>query len=105
MQESALSPSKKGLPPKINPSLHHPESLAVVMPYLLLLFAYAWWVVIVVYYGLLDGSISLGYQLQSFPIVIVSLALVQILKLSMQKKNHLLSALVGFGLFVSGLLA
>jgi len=104
MQESALSPSEKGLPPKINPSRHHPESLAVVMPHLLLLFAYAWWLVIV-YYGLLDGSISLGYQFQSFPIVIVSLALVQILKLSMQKKNHLLSALVGFGLFVSGLLA
>ena len=83
----------------------HSDSLARILPWLFLLFAYAWWAVIIVYYGLLDASISVGYQFQSFPIVIVSLALVQILKLSMQKKNHLLSALLGFGLFVSGLLA
>jgi hypothetical protein len=99
MQESILPPSKVKL------DRNHSESLAVVIPYLLLIFAYAWWAVIIVYYGLLDGSISIGYQFQSFPIVIVSLALVQILKLSMQKKNHLLSVLVGVGLFVSGLLA
>jgi hypothetical protein len=88
--------------------LPHPnqtDSLAAVMPWLLLLFAYGWWAVIIVYYGLLNSSISVGYQFQSFPIVIVSLALVQILKLSLQKQNHLLSILLGVGLFVSGLLA
>jgi hypothetical protein len=105
MQESILPPSKKVIQPKVKLDRNHSESLAVVIPYLLLIFAYAWWAVIIVYYGLLDGSISIGYQFQSFPIVIVSLALVQILKLSMQKKNHLLSVLVGVGLFVSGLLA
>jgi hypothetical protein len=103
MQKSSLSsphPSRR--------KSSHPidsDSLARVLPWLFLLFAYAWWAVIIVYYGLLDASISVGYQFQSFPIVIVSLALVQILKLSMQKKNHLLSALLGVGLFVSGLLA
>jgi hypothetical protein len=88
--------------------LPHPnqtDSLAAVMPWLLLLFAYGWWAIIIVYYGLLETSISLGYQFQSFPIVVVSLALVHILKLSLQKQNYLLSALVGMGLFVSGLLA
>ncbi len=81
------------------------DTLAAIMPWLLLLFAYGWWAVIIVYYGLLDSRISMGYQFQSFPIVVVSLALIQILKLSMQKHNHLLSILVGIGLFVSGLLA
>ena len=76
-----------------------------VIQRLLVSFAYGWWLVIIVYYGLLAGSISLGYQFQSLPIVVVSLALVQILNLSIQKSNHLLSALAGMGLFVSGLLA
>jgi hypothetical protein len=87
------------------PSPHQTDSLQAVIPWLLLLFAYGWWAVIIVYYGLLDASISLGYQFQSFPLVIVSLALIHILKLSLQKQNHLLSTLVGLGLFVSGLLA
>jgi len=94
--------------PDTFPSLPNPnqtDSLPAVIPWLLLLFAYGWWAVIIVYYGLLDASISLGYQFQSFPLVIVSLALIHILKLSLQKQNHLLSTLVGMGLFVSGLLA
>jgi hypothetical protein len=94
--------------PDVSPSLPNPnqtDSLRAVIPWLLLLFAYGWWAVIIVYYGLLDASISLGYQFQSFPLVIVSLALIHILKLSLQKQNHLLSTLVGIGLFVSGLLA
>lgn len=95
-------------PPDTFPSLPNPnqtDSLQAVIPWLLLLFAYGWWAVIIVYYGLLDASISLGYQFQSFPLVIVSLALIHILKLSLQKQNHLLSTLLGVGLFVSGLLA
>ena len=123
MQHSALSlsnsspdaPPPSRRPLKTNPSfsssaafssaLHSTDSLAAILPWLLLLFAYGWWAVIIVYYGLLEASISVGYQFQSFPLVIVSLALVHILKLSLQKKHHLLSALVGLGLFVSGLLA
>jgi hypothetical protein len=96
MQNSASSSS--------HPVRSLPE-LAVILPWLFLLFAYAWWAVIIVYYGLLQASISMGYQFQSFPIVVISLALVHILKLSLQIQNHLLSALVTMGLFVSGLLA
>jgi FtsH-binding integral membrane protein len=76
-----------------------------VMQWIALLFAYAWWAVIIVFYGLLEQNVSLGYQFHSFPIIVVSLALVQILKLSMQKNKHLLTALATVGLFVSGLLA
>jgi hypothetical protein len=103
-----MQPSVQSNPSPSNHPLPNPkqaDSLKAVMPWLLLIFAYAWWAVIIVYYGLLDASISVGYQFQSFPIVVVSLALVQILKLSLQKQNHLLSILVGVGLFVSGLLA
>lgn len=85
-----------------NPRDSVPSSIQSVIPTLLLLFAYGWWAVIIVYYGLFDASISIGYQFQSFPIVVVSLALVHILKLSLQKQYHLLSTLVGVGLFVSG---
>jgi hypothetical protein len=97
--QSKSSPSISPLPNRVSPATFE------VIQRLLVLFAYGWWFVIIVYYGLLQGSISLGYQFQSFPIVVVSLALVQILNLSMQKQNHLLSALAGTGLFVSGLLA
>jgi hypothetical protein len=81
------------------------DELKNVMQWIALIFAYAWWAIIIVFYGLLEQNVSLGYQFHSLPIVIVSLALVQILKLSMQKNQHLLSALMAVGLFVSGLLA
>lgn len=70
-----------------------------------LVFAYAWWAVIIVFYGLLEQSVSVGYQFHSLPIVVVSLALVQILKLSMTENKRLLSTLAVMGLFISGLLA
>lgn len=106
MQQHSLSNLSKS-----STATHSSHTLIADIPFpivlqgLLIVFAYAWWAVIIVYYGLLDGSISLGYQFQSFPIVIVSLALVHILKLTLQKDRHLLSTLVGVGLFVSGLLA
>ena len=81
------------------------DELKNVMQWIALIFAYVWWAIIIVFYGLLEQNVSLGYQFHSLPIVIVSLALVQILKLSMQKNQHLLSALMAVGLFVSGLLA
>jgi len=82
-----------------------PTELKALIEWIAVIFAYAWWTVIIVYYGLLDSHISTGYQLSSLPIVIVSLALVQILKISMQENKRLLSTLAVVGLFVSGLLA
>jgi hypothetical protein len=76
-----------------------------VINWIVVIFAYAWWAVIIVYYGFLDGSISIGYQLHSLPIVVVSLALVQILKIALDKNQHLLTVMLFLGLFVSGLLA
>jgi hypothetical protein len=82
-----------------------PTELKDLLEWLAIIFAYAWWAIIIVFYGLLEKNVSLGYQFHSLPIVVVSLALVQILKLSIQKNQHLLSALMAMGLFVSGLLA
>jgi len=82
-----------------------PTELKALIEWIAVIFAYAWWAVIIVYYGLLDSHVSAGYQLSSLPIVVVSLALVQILKLSMQENKRLLSTLSVVGLFVSGLLA
>jgi hypothetical protein len=82
-----------------------PTELKALIEWIAVIFAYAWWAVIIVYYGLLDSRVSAGYQLSSLPIVVVSLALVQILKLSMKENNRLLSTLTAIGLFVSGLLA
>jgi hypothetical protein len=106
MQKITQSTPQSKSHPSLNLLSHRisPATLEVIQR-LLVLFAYGWWLVIIVYYGLFQGSISLGYQFQSFPIVVVSLALVQILNLSIQKSNHLLSALAGTGLLVSGLLA
>ncbi len=85
-------------------SLSHAELIAL-FEWVSVIFAYAWWAVIIVYYGLLDSRVSTGYQLSSLPIVVVSLALVQTLKLSMKENKRLLSTLSVVGLFVSGLLA
>lgn len=106
MQKSTQSTLQSKSRSSLSPSSHwiSPATFKLIQM-LWVLFAYGWWLVIIVYYGLLQGSISLGYQFQSFPIVVVSLALVQILNLSLQKQNHLLSVLAGTGLFVSGLLA
>jgi len=80
------------------------DELIKVLEFMLMIFAYAWWLIIIVYYGLFNG-LSFGYQLHSLPIVIVSLAMVQILKIALNKNQHLLTSMLLLGLFVSGLLA
>lgn len=82
-----------------------PEETKALIEWLAIIFAYAWWAVIIVYYGLLDKNISAGYQLSSLPIVVISLSLVQILKLSIKEDKKLIPTLSIVGLFVSGLLA
>jgi len=82
-----------------------PTELNALIEWIAVIFAYSWWAVIIVYYGLLDSHISAGYQLSSLPIVVISLALVQILKLSIKENKRLIPTLSIVGLFVSGLLA
>ena len=85
-------------------SLSHAEFKALLR-FIAISFAYAWWAVIIVYYGILDGSIDASYQFASLPIVVVSLSLVQVLRLTLSNNKVLLSSLSILGLFVSGLLA
>ena len=81
------------------------EEIKAIYHFITIVFAHMWWAIIIVYYGLLDGSVNAGYQVASLPIVVVSLALVQVLRLTLLHNKVLLSSLSILGLFVSGLLA
>ena len=81
------------------------NELKNILHFIAIAFAYAWWGVIIVYYGLLDGSVNTGYQIASLPIVVVSFSLIQVLRMMLLHGKILLSSLSILGLFVSGLLA
>jgi hypothetical protein len=76
-----------------------------ILKRLIIPFSYAWWVVIIVYYGVIDDNATLSYKLLSLPIIATSLALIEIYKVSVKSDNKLVSYLCLIGLFVSGLLA
>jgi uncharacterized membrane protein YjjP (DUF1212 family) len=73
--------------------------------FLLMLFAYGWWAIIVVYYGLLAESASLHYQVMSFPIVIVAFGLARVFHIALNQAAYGFASLFFSGLLVAGMLA
>ena len=86
-----------------NPTQH--INKAELIKFLLMLFAYGWWAVIVVYYGLLDQSASLHYQIMSLPIVVVALCLARVFQLAINQESYGFAALFFSGLLVAGMLS
>jgi hypothetical protein len=81
------------------------EELIPIIKAVLVAFAYAWWAVIVLYFGVLDSDASLTFKVLSFPIVWASFALCLVFQLSMKLNKNGFSSLFFIGLMVSGLLA
>lgn len=79
--------------------------LAQLMRFLLSGFAYAWWAVIIVNFGLLDEQNSREIQIISFPLTVVGLALACCFHLSLSIIRYGFSALFLSGLLVCGALA
>jgi hypothetical protein len=81
------------------------QDLINIIKSILVVFAYAWWAVIVLYFGVLDSDASLYFKVLSFPIVWASFALCLVFQLSMKLNKNGFSSLFFIGLMVSGLLA
>jgi len=62
----------------------------VIFRWLLVLFAYGWWLVVILPFTLLDAELPLYLRLQSIPLAMVSFTL---------------AALFALGLFIAGTLA
>ena len=86
-------------------SFNHNIDKAELIKFLLMLFAYGWWSVIVVYYGLLNQSVSLHYQIMSLPIVVVALCLARVFQLAINQESYGFAALFFSGLLVAGMLS
>ena len=81
-------------------TLNIPQIDAVeVIKWLLVLFAYTWWAIVVVYFGLLAETATLPLQMVSLPVIVAALALARLFQMAMRSNAH------GFAsLFFSGLL-
>lgn len=79
--------------------------IAALVRFLFTVFAYAWWVVIILNFGLLDEQNSREIQIISFPLTVVGLALACCFHLSLSIVRYGFSALFFSGLLVCGALA
>ena len=76
-----------------------------VIKWLLVLFAYTWWAVVVVYFGLLAETATLPLQMVSLPVIVASLALARLFQMAMRNNAHGFASLFFSGLLVAGMLA
>lgn len=80
------------------------DAIAVIN-WLIVIFAYAWWAVVVVYFGLLAETATLPLQMVSFPVIIAALALARLFQMAMHKQAYGFASLFFSGLLVAGMLA
>jgi len=76
-----------------------------VIVWLCMLFAYAWWLVIIVYFSLFDPQLPLALRLQAIPLVFVSFTLAALFQQALKTQRYLLALLLFSGLLVAGALA
>ena len=76
-----------------------------IIKFLLVCFAYGWWLIIVVYFGLLAESASLDLQVMSAPVIVASLALARLFQMAIKTEAYGFSLLFFSGLLVAGMLA
>lgn len=86
------------------PKISYSELVAVIK-WLLVIFAYCWWLVIVTYFGLLADTTPTSLKILSLPIIVVSLALVRLFQMAMHRQAHGFATLFFCGLLVAGFLA
>ena len=86
-------------------SLSHDINKAELIKFLLVLFAYGWWFVIVVYFGLLSPEIGIYYRLISLPTTVIALGLVVAFHMAIKQHTYFYAGLFFSGLLVAGMLS
>lgn len=76
-----------------------------LMKFLMVVFAYAWWAIIVLYFGLLDDSVGFWTRVYSVSITVAGLALARNFQLAMRLNRPIFGILYFCGLLVAGFLA
>jgi len=101
----------------MTPSIAHPEPTIresrIVDPSnriqlikrLLVAFAYGWWLVAILYLGVIHNETGVYLKLLSFPVVWASFALCLVFQLALSLERYAFACLFMGGLLVSGLLA
>ena len=82
-----------------------PIDKIAVIKFLLVAFAYGWWLIIVVYFGLFAEGVSLHYQVMSLPIVVVALGLARVFHTAINQSAYAYAFLFFSGLLVAGMLS
>ena len=82
-----------------------PIDWIALIKFLLVCFAYGWWMLIIVYFGLLAESASLPLQVMSAPVIVASLALARLFQMAIHIEAYGFSILFFSGLLVAGMLA
>ena len=77
----------------------------VIFRWSLVLFAYGWFLVLILPFTLFDSDLLLSLRLQSIPFVFVSLTLAILFQGAMNQLRYGLAALFALGLIVAGALA
>jgi hypothetical protein len=105
MQDSILPKSIAGMQsiPASNDKKY--VTFPVIFRWLLVIFAYSWWLIVILPFTLFDADLPLNLRLQSIPLVMVSLTLAALFQSALNKLNYGFAALFAVGLFIAGTLA
>jgi len=77
----------------------------VMFRWLLVMFAYGWWLIVILPFTLFDSDLPLYLRLQSIPLAVVSLTLATLFQYALNRLHYGLAALFAAGLFIAGTLA
>jgi hypothetical protein len=77
----------------------------VIFRWLLILFAYGWWLIVILPFTLLDADLPLYLRWQSLPLAVLSLTLAALFQTALNQLRYGLASLFALGLFIAGTLA
>jgi hypothetical protein len=77
----------------------------VIFRWLLVIFAYGWWLIVILPFALFDSDLPLYLRLQSIPLAMVAFTLAALFQNALNKLNYGFAALFALGLFIAGTLA
>ena len=112
MKSSTLSTTPQGLQSNIAPNAQAIASndkeyvtFPVIFRWLLVLFAYSWWLVVILPFTMFDADLSLNLRLQSIPLALVAFTLAVLFQTALNQLRYGLAGLFALGLFIAGTLA
>jgi predicted Co/Zn/Cd cation transporter (cation efflux family) len=77
----------------------------VILRWLLVLFAYGWWLIVILPFMLFDTDLPLYLRLQSIPLAMVSFTLAALFQSALNRLQYGFAALFALGLLIAGTLA